>query len=277
MAQTETVKEAVAGGHPVRKHPGNVKVDDIQISCGAGMTEQFYDWLKKSLEYDHERKEGAIVTANYDYKEVTRVNFYQSLIGEIGFPALDATSKETCKFNVKIVPEWSETKYSGGTQSVRPVPIDQSKQKLWVASNFRLAIDGMDCKRTTKVDAIVIKQNIIDNTIGERLIFEREPSQIDFPNVSFTINEIDAEPWYKWYDDFVVKGKSTPQHEKNGSLDFLTSNLSQTLFSLDFENLGIIKLTPDKLDSGSDKLRYIKVEMYCESMRFKYFNNSHWQ
>ena len=49
------------------------------------------------------------------------------------------------------------------------------------------------------------------------------------------------------------------------------------LFNLSFENLGIIKFTPDKLDSGSDKLRYVKVEMYCESMKFKYSPNATWQ
>jgi len=253
----------------VRKHPGNVKVDDISITCGAAMSKQFYDWLEKSLKYDHERKDGAIVTCDYDYKEITRLNFFEALISEVGFPAVDASSKEPGKFILKIATEYTEQKYSAG-RSVLPVPIDPVKQKRWMAANFRLQIDGLDCKRVLKVDAITIKQNIVDNAIGERLIFQKEPAQIDFPSVIITIPENDIKPWYAWHKEFVMDGKSDPSKEKSGSLSYLTSDLSKELFSLSFTNLGIMKFTPDKHDSGSDKLRYVRVEMYCEEMRFTY-------
>lgn len=275
QAQTESVNERVAGGHPVRKHPGNVKVNEISVTCGTGMSSQFYEWLKKSLEYNHERKEGAVITCDYDFKEVARQTFYQTLISEVGLPGLDATSRDAAKFNLKFAPEYTEMKYNGG--GTMRGATDQARQKLWTAANFRLQIDGMDCKRIYKVEPIVIKQNIVDNTIGERLIFEKEPAQIDFPNLVITIPEVDIEPWYKWHEDFVVRGKSSPTNEKGGSLDYLASDMHTELFNLSFENLGIIKFTPDKLDSGSDKLRYVKVEMYCESMKFKYSPNATWQ
>ena len=269
QAHTESVNERLAGGHPVRKHPGNVKVDDIAITCGAAMSKQFYDWLEKSLNYSYDRKDGAIITCDYDYQELVRLNFFEALIAEIGFPAVDASSKEPGKFNLKIATEYTELKYSQGG-SVLPVPIDPVKQKRWTASNFRLQVDGFDCRRVLKVDAITIKQNIVENTIGERLIFQKEPAQIDFPNVVVTIPENEIEPWYKWHKEFVMDGKSDPSKEKSGSLAYLTSDLSAELFSLSFTNLGIIKFTPDKHDSASDKLRYVRVEMYCEEMRFKY-------
>jgi hypothetical protein len=197
------------------------------------------------------------------------LNFFEALISEIGFPALDAASKEPGKFNLKIATEYTEMKYSPGG-SVLPVPIDPPKQKRWTASNFRLQINGFDCRRVLKVDAITIKQNIVDNTIGERLIYQKEPAQIDFPNLSITIAENDIEPWYKWHKEFVMDGKSAPENEKSGSLSYLTSDLSKELFSLSFTNLGIVKFVPDKHDSSSDKLRYVRVEMYCEQMAFSY-------
>lgn len=269
LATTEVVNERLAGGNPVRKHAGNVKMEEITFSCGSSMTEPFYEWLKNSLDYKHERKEGSIVTLNYDFKESTRLDFFQALITEIGLPGVDATSKEACKFTIKMAPEWSELKHLGATAAGR-APTDPVKQKRWQAANFRFEVDGMDTKRVSKVDAIVIKQNIVDNTIGERLLFEKEPAQIDFPNVVFYIPEVDAGPWYKWYEEFVVQGKSDPSKEKQGHLDYLTTDVKDTLFTVNFTNLGIIKYTPDKLESSSEKVRSVKIEMYCERMSLEY-------
>lgn len=273
QASTESVNERLAGGHPVRKHAGNVKVDDIAITCGAAMSKPFYDWLEKSLQYDYSRKDGAIVTCDYDFQEIARLDFNEALIAEVGFPALDASSKEPGKFNLKIATEYAEMKYNASGAAPYQAPIFPDKQKRWSAANFRLQIDGMDCKRVLKVDAITIKQNIVENAIGERLIYQKEPAQIDFPSLIITIPENEIEPWYKWHKDFVMDGKSAPEAEKSGSLAFLTSNLGTELFSLSFSNLGIIKFTPDKHESASDKLRYVRVEMYCEAMTFKYLQS----
>lgn len=270
LASTEAVQERLSGGFPVRKHAGNVKMEEITFSCGSSMTEPFYHWLRSSIRYEHERKEGAIVTANYDFKEISRLSFYEALITEIGLPGVDAASKDACKFTIKMAPEWSEVKYSAGTQSMLPVPQDASKQKRWQAANFNLSIDGMNTKRVSKVDAITIKQNVVDNAIGERLIFQKEPAQIDFPNLVFYIPEVDAEPWYKWYDEFVTKGKSDPSHEKNGHLEYLKPNVRDVLFTVDFFGLGIVKFAPEKLESSSEKVRTVKIELYCERMDFSY-------
>jgi hypothetical protein len=46
--------------------------------------------------------------------------------------------------------------------------------------------------------------------------------------------------------------------------------VSGVLFTVDFFGLGIIKFTPEKLESSSEKIRNVKIEMYCERMDFKY-------
>lgn len=271
---TDLITERLAGGYPSRKHVGIVKFDDMTITCGTGMTEQFYQWLQQSLRYEHQRRNGAVVSANYDYKEVARQDFHQALITEIGFPGLDASSKDTAKFNIKYAVEWTEMKYSASGQSIRAAGnIDPPKQKLWTIANFQVQIDGLEqvCKRVTKVEAITIKQTVVENQIGERLVYEKEPAQIDFPNLVLTVPEADIEPWYKWHHDVVVKGKSDKSSEKGGHLEYKTSNLAETLFRLDFKNMGPLKFTPDKLESANDKIRYVKVELYCEHMDFQYF------
>ena len=276
QASTEVVQERVAGGHPVRKHPGHVKFDEISLTCGTGMSKKFYQWLQKSVSYDHERKNGAIVVADYDFKETTTLEFQQGLLTEIGFPALDAASKDPCRLTVKIAPERSKMNFHGRSKSILPINIDAKKQKQWLPNNFRLTIDGLNCKRVNKVDAIVIKQKVIDNAVGEDLVFEKEPAQIDFPNVVLTLPEADSKQWYDWHQKFVIDGNSDPSQEKGGHLEFLTPDLKTVLFTIKFFQLGIIKFTPDKLESGSDKLRMVKIEMYCERMEFEYSSASTW-
>ena len=276
QASTEVVQERVAGGHPVRKHPGNVKFDDISLACGTGMSKKFYEWIQKSIGYDHERKNGAIVVGDYDFKETTTLEFQQGLLTEIGFPALDAASKEPCKLAVKISPERSKMKFHGRGNSILPVNIDSKKQKQWLPNNFRVDIPGLNTKRVNKVDALVVKQKVIDNAVGEELVFEKEPAQIDFPNLVLTLPEADSKAWYDWHQAFVIDGKSDPSEEKGGHLEYLTPDLKTVLFTIKFYQLGIIKFTPDKLESGSDKLRMVKVEMYCEKMEFEYSSASTW-
>ncbi len=282
QASTEVVQERLAGGYPVRKHAGNVKFDDVTITCGTGMSQQFYKWVKSSIDYDFERKEGAIVAADYDFKEVNRLNFSQGLITEVGFPALDATSKEPCKMSVKISPESTDMLFENRSKAITPAPIDAKKQKLWLPSFFRVNISGgggpgLNSTRVTKVDAIVIKQKVVENAIGEELVFEKEPAQIDFPNLVLTVPEADAEGWYQWHKSFVIQGRSEQDQEKNGSLEYLAADRNTVLFTLNFYQLGIIKFQPDKLETGSDKLRYVKVEMYCERMEFNYSSSATFQ
>jgi hypothetical protein len=269
MASTEPVQERLAGGHPVRKHAGNVKVEDITVTCGTAMSEKFYQWIQKSINYQSMRQDGAIITTNMDFKEIVRQNFYETLLAEVSLPAVDASSKDAAKFTLKMSPEYTETKYSNGTQA-QTASIVAAPQKRWQVANFKFSVDGMDCARTHKVEALNIKQNIVENTIGERLIFQKEPAQIDFPNVVFTLPERVADPWYKWYDDFVCKGNSAPSFEKSGQLEYLAPDCHTILFIVQFYNLGIIKYTPDKLDIGTEKTRSVKIEMYCEKMTFDY-------
>lgn len=269
FASTEPVVERHAGGYPAHKHAGNVKVEDITLTCGTAMSEPFYKWLKSSIDYQYERKEGSIVTCNFDFKEVLRQDFHQALITEVGLPGVDAASKDACKLTVKMAPEYTEIKHSSNAAPYQQRPSGDMNQKRWTAAKFRLTIDGMSTRKVSKVEAINIKQNVIENAIGERLIYDKEPAQIDFPNLVFSIAESEAEPFYKLYDEFVCKGNSTKANEKHGQLEYLATDLD-VLFAVEFFNLGLIKFTPDKLEATSEKIRTVRIEMYCERMKFDY-------
>jgi hypothetical protein len=85
-----------------------------------------------------------------------------------------------------------------------------------------------------------------------------------------TLAESAAESFFDWHEDFVIEGNNGPAQEKNGLLEFLTPNLGQTVFSIELRRLGIFKLAPDKLEAGSDQIRRVTAEMYCEEMTFDF-------
>jgi len=68
----------------------------------------------------------------------------------------------------------------------------------------------------------------------------------------------------------VVSGNNAASNEKNGTLQFLTANLQEVFMSLTLRGLGIFKWYPEKLEAGSDGIRRVHVELYCDDMSFSY-------
>jgi phage tail-like protein len=267
-ATSDVVNEKVGPDHIIHKHIAGVKYEDITVTCGTGMTKDFYNWIKASFDHNYLRKDGAIITANYNYKEYSRMTFYHALITEIGFPALDAASKDAAKMTIKIAPEYTRITQPGGGKTLGAVKAQV--QKKWLPANFRLKVTGLDCTRVNKIDAIVVKQKIIDNAVGELRDYEREPAHLEIPNLVVTLAESHADDWYKWHEDFVIKGNNGDDMEKGGTLEFLTPDLKEALFTITLKHMGIFKLAPEKVEAGTEAIRRVKAELYVEDMAFEY-------
>lgn len=77
-----------------------------------------------------------------------------------------------------------------------------------------------------------------------------------------------AQSFYDWREDFVIRSNNDQDHEKNGTLDFLSSNLKDVIFSLTLSHLGIFRLAPDPFGPAGDSIRHVRAELYCEQMEF---------
>lgn len=274
QATADVVVEKLGPDIIQRKHIAGVKYEDLSIQCGTGMSRGFYEWIKASFDHKYGRKNGAIIAADYNYAEHSRLTFYNGLISEIGFPALDAGSKDPAKMSIKITPEYTRTTTTSGGPSIAggKYAADSKVQKKWLPSNFRLRLDGLDeaCARVNKIEALTVKQKVIEHAVGELRDYEKEPAHLEIPNLVVTFPESHSEAFYKWHEEFVIKGNNGDDAEKGGSLEFLSPNLSETLFTVTFAHVGIFKLTPEKVESGSENIRRIKAEMYVEEMKFDY-------
>jgi len=271
-ATSDVVVEKIGVDHLSKKHLAGVKYEEISLGCGTGMSKGFYEWIKTAFDHNYARKNGALITADYNYNELTRLTFTNALPTEIGFPALDAGSKDAAKMSIKIKPEYTRVTSTGGKSLAGAFPINAATQKKWLPANFRLNIDGLPqgSSRVNKIDAIVVKQKVIENTIGQGRDYEQEPASVEIPNLVVTLAESHSQEFSAWHESFVIKGQNGQDAEKGGTLDFLTPDLQTVLFTLTFSNLGIFKLTPEKVEAGSEQIRRLKAEMYCEDIKFDY-------
>jgi phage tail-like protein len=267
-ATSDVVVEKVGADMIQHKHLAGVKYDDISVSCGTAMSKAFYSWIQASLDRKHMRNDGAIITADYDQKEVGRMDFFHALVTEVGFPALDAASKDAAKMTVKFTPEYTRVKAKTG--GAVQAPIGKGEQKKWLPSNFRLKIDGLDnaTPRVNKIEALTIKQKVVEDPVGEQRDYQKVPASIEYPNLVITCAESHADQLYAWHEDFVIAGNNSEDKEKGGTLEYMSANMKDVLFTLTFHGLGIFKLTPEKVEAGSENVRRVKAELYCHQLTF---------
>jgi phage tail-like protein len=255
----------------VRKHLGNVKYNDISITSGAEMSKGFFEWIKATLNKDYARKDGAIVAADFDYNTQAVMQFSNALVTEIGFPALDAASKDAAKMTLKFKPEVTRYKHQSGRVIGNE---SKAEQKMFTPSNFRLTIDGLDqtTAKVSKVEAITIKQTAVSDDVGDQRDYTQEPAKIDFPNLKITMAEVYADGFSQWHEDFVIKGNNGADKEKSGTLEYLDATRQKVLLSLEFKGLGIFKFEPNKISNEEHKrsLPEVDVQLYCNDMQFKF-------
>ena len=261
-----------------KKHIANVKWADITVQMGLTMPAAFYQWIADSWSFGAQRKNGAIIAADFNNNAVKELDFYNALITEVTIPALDAASKDAAYLTLKLTPESTQpTKPSGTVPSTVG-----NKQKAWLPSNFRFELGKLDTSKVSKIDSFTIKQTMVqpstdlgDVTFPEQALvvsvppFVLQPGQIDFPNLRVTLTEASAQTWIDWSESFIRQGLNSDEYEKSGSIRFFASDMTTELARVDLFGVGIFDLTDERpLDAGTDTIRKLVAELYVERMAF---------
>ncbi len=272
LASAEVISEQMGVTSHVPKHLGQLTYSDITFKCGAAMSKDYFEWIKAAFDAKYVRKNGAIIHANFNYEEVARCTFLNALPKSIGFPALDATSKEACQIDMTVGIESRTFQTTKAGSISGKYPTFNDKQKRWTCANYRPKLDGHDevCQAVTKIDAVTFKLNTAINSVGEHRGIQIEPSSVELSDLVITFYAHKADAAVAWWDSFVQKGVCDESAEKTGSLEFLTTDLSATMFTLNFHNLGCYKLEMDQSQTTSDDLKKMKLTMYNEKVELKY-------
>jgi phage tail-like protein len=258
----DVIEEPDRPGIFTTKHIGQPKYEDIQLTIGFGTAQTLYDWIAASWKQNYTRKDGSIVVTDATLQAKSEREFFHALITEVTIPALDGSSKDAAYLTVKFSPEYTREGKANGKVTPGKTPA----QKLFVASSFRLELDGIDCSKVGKIDSFTVKQSFIADDIGDARDIQKKPGRLEFPNLRVTIAEAGAATWTAWFEDFVIKGNNDDAHEKSGAIVFLAPNRKDELGRVILHNVGIFAL---RHEAATEKISHVVAELYCEQMELQ--------
>jgi hypothetical protein len=250
-----------------KKHIGPPRYEDILLGLDLSLDKSVYQWLADTFAGKATRHDGAIIAVSSQQKVVSERHFFGALVTGVVLPAADAASKDPGVLAVRLQPELvRSTKGSGGAPKA-----SAAKQKAWLPANFKLEIDGLDCKQVSKIGALELRVQVGRDRIGEERIPTREPTSIETPRLRVTLPQSASQTWTSWFEDFVVKGNNGDEQEKDGKLSFLAPDLKSTLAEVRFFNLGIFRLEPEPQAVDRESIARVTAELYCERIELQVF------
>jgi len=257
--------DPIGGDNKRSKHLTTVEVDPMSFEFGMSGASQVLQWIQGSWNRSFSRRNGQITHANFDLKATFDHWFYNALIAETTFPALDGSSKDGAYIKCKIQPETVVTKKQAGTEAV--ASLYTNKQKLWMPSAFRFTLDQLDeMQYANKIESFTIKQNIKKHYAGAERFPQIEPTGIVFPNISGTIALGYADKLLQWHEDYVMNGKKDHQAQMSGALEYLSPDRKSTIFRINLFNVGLASASVVQATANQDQIKRVKFEMFVGSM-----------
>jgi hypothetical protein len=252
--------------HFARKQLDRVLYEDISIEVGSSMPTALFDWISTSWGAKPTARDGALLRCDSTFTVRSERPFQGGLIAETSFPAFDAASKSPGRLTVRITPASVQPDVDPGTKLQST--IGKGISKLWLAQNFRLAIDGLDCTRVARIEPFSIRRPVetVQRGRGRPTL---QPGPIDFPNLRITLAAISAESWWDWHASFVVGGSNADSDERKGTISLLAPNLSTELARIELAGLGIFGLSTDPPADSPSLIPRVTADLYCELMTLK--------
>lgn len=215
------------------KDIANLHATEITLQADAAMGKPMYDWIKASMARGGAgaRKDGAIIYADFNYKPLSRLEFHNALITEVGMPKLDAASKDAAKMTIKIQPETTSQTFA------RPkYPLTTRKQKAWLCSNFRLDLGG----RLSSGASACTQPPMLNPTL--------DLPAVQVASVTFDSQQIQA--FADWQNALYCSGLPQESSESACTFTYLDPD-GATLFTTSFISSGLFKLTPNTDATGA--------------------------
>ncbi len=242
----------------LKKHVANFGVTDIVLSVGNWMSSAFYQWLQETLARGTPRRSGAILTFDNLLRPIGRLEFGYALLKEVGFPALDAASRDTAHFTVRIAPEQARRVVA----TAAAPGLSGKGRSPWLVSNFRVAVDAVDTSSVSAIDALTVAQNLATDFRGNVIV-----EAVIEPDLAIT--QPGAGTFGPWVDDFLVQGNRNDASEKAGTLTMLAPNLKDTLFTLSFSHLGVAGYGASAAVQPGAPMA-TRTQLYMEDMQFDF-------
>jgi len=258
--RTNVVDEPIGPEVNRIKHTAVAEIEPFTCDCGISGLGDVLRWIQSSWRKKFNRRSGQITHADFNLKSTFEHEFYDALIQETTFPALDGSAREAAFMKIKFLPENVVVRKMNNGAAVQANI--GTKQKLWTPSAFRFSIDGIDeMKYVNKVDSFTIKQGVKKLWVGQERLPQIEPTKLEFPNITGTIALEFADKLLEWYQKAVVEGS-----QKSGAIEFLDPTRTKTLFAVNLYEVGIQHLQVIGSTANQDTIKRVKFELFCGRM-----------
>lgn len=284
LIKVESATELVGSYHIPKRHLATRTVEPITFDIGMSDADWVIGLLDKVInKRDFTRINGEVLHCDVNTALRFRQEFSRGLVTEIGFPSLDAASKDSAYVKVKIQPE-SVDWQAYTTPGPKIQPERGTKQKLWNANAFRLSLslNGKDlmCERTTKIEAFTVKLNTKAHQRGGFFLPEYIPTKLQFPDkISVTLPMHYAGEMINWFrlatspKDGGNNGSKAggnkadaEGYEATGSITFLDPTRTKDLYTIDLFGVAPENWTMTKTDANSTTTKLCKFDLYVHRM-----------
>lgn len=266
-AFAEIVPETLGPEGIQRKRPGTVHYEDLIIGVPLSTdVAVLAAWIGESLGKPPALRSGAILYTDFNMNVVKRLEFNGATLSEITVPGADATNKTAPALLLRLTPQ--NTRLVGGTGKPVQAPLG-AKQKMVLASNFRFTVPGFEtaCKRISRVSPLNTRR-FQPPAVGEQRLPQVALGPWNCTPVSIFLPEVDAGPFYAWFEKTVMKGGTVD--ERAGLLEWMDPTFATVLASVQLGGLGIVRYAPEPFKPNVDTVALAQVDMYCETMNLKF-------
>jgi hypothetical protein len=217
-----------------------VRLHQPSSSAGTGGRHSDTELGQRCAEGQPVTKNGTLIELDDQNRAKSYLDFTDAAIADFGVPGFDGASNNAITYTLEA--SIRKSTFRPGDSSPVQLP---NRPKPFLASNFRLKIDGLP---TTRVRLIA------------PFSFRHTDRGIVPTDLVVTFANLDVDPWRAWADDFIVKGNNGQDKEKQGAIEVMAPNLADVLATLTIKQIGIVELIPtDGTSAGSHR-----ASMYFE-------------
>jgi hypothetical protein len=225
---------------------------EFSVTFGGGMSPAFHRWIGASLSGEKALQSGTLVTNGEEW------TFANARITEIGLPALDASAKSSGYMTLKFSPEYTRYKKASGKVSGEINGLARKSARIPRPSSVRVSVDGSVAKGVKKIDALTWTMKVQEMSTGAARYASAPAARLGITFEDATSAEA-----------LTTTARSTDAAKNSGVLVEYVADDGAVIFKARFKHLGIFKLTPDKVESGSEQLRRVKAEMSFDHLQLE--------
>jgi hypothetical protein len=250
-----------ADGIPNKRLVGDAVQQPMKIRLRPGSAPNLESWISRALLPEGLEASGAVILHDAGLNPVSQRTFEDAVLRSLALPVLDAASNQPASITVTVLPRRTTYDLASG-----PKPSLGVKSKEFLASGFRLTIDGLDTSGVAKVEVPPVVQ-----TSGEA----GTPSALEVPNLTLSLQASTASGWFDWFQEFVIDGKNGDASERSGRIELLGPDGKKVLAAIVLKGLGIVSLSSERADGWLTKKgaksasERVKAVLYCESLGYE--------